>query len=180
MKNLKGTRTEQNLKAAFAGESQARNKYTFYSNIAKKQGYVHLAKIFEETANNEKAHAKIWFKLLQGGSLGDTLENLEDASKSENYEWTEMYPTFAKEAKEEGFDDIAFLFSEVAKIERFHDKRYLKLMDELKNKKIFHRDTEQIWECSVCGYHAINDSAPEICPVCKHPQAYFFVQDCTA
>jgi len=173
---LKGSRTEANLMAAFAGESQARNKYTYYASKAKKDGYVQISKIFEETAKNEEEHAKIWFKLLHGGAVGPTEENLQDAAAGENYEWTEMYATFAKEAKEEGFDHIAFLFESVAKIEKEHEERYLKLLGNLKDGLVFSRDGEQIWVCSNCGHIHMGKAAPQMCPVCAHPQAYFHIK----
>lgn len=172
-KELKGTKTEANLQAAFAGESQARNKYTYYASKAKKDGFVQIANLFEETANNEKEHAKIWFKLLHGGDIASTEENLLDAAAGENYEWTDMYATFAKEAREEGFDHIAFLFEQVAKIEKEHEKRYLALLDNVKNELVFSRDEECIWQCSNCGHIVIGKKAPEVCPVCAHPKAYF-------
>ena len=174
MKELKGSKTEQNLMTAFAGESQARNKYTYYASKAKKDGYVQISKIFEETANNEKEHAKIWFKLLHGGNIADTMTNLEDAAKGENYEWTEMYKNFAQEAKEEGFTDIAALFELVAKIEKTHEERYNKLLEAVKEGKVFKREKQIVWECANCGHHFVGDKAPEICPVCNHPQSYFF------
>ena len=166
MAELKGSKTEKNLMAAFAGESQARNKYTYYASKAKKDGFVQIANIFEETANNEKEHAKIWFKLLHGGSIPDTAENLEDAANGENYEWTDMYAGFAKEAKEEGFDEIADLFLMVAAIEKEHEERYRTLLLNVK-------DGDAIWQCSNCGHIVIGQKAPDVCPVCKHPQAYF-------
>ena len=171
---LKGSKTEKNLQTAFAGESQARNKYTYFSSQAKKEGYVQISKIFEETANNEKEHAKIWFKLLNGGSVGTTIENLEAAAAGENYEWTQMYAEFAKEAKEEGFTDIAALFELVAKIEKAHEERYKKLLEAVKGQKVFVRPGQIIWECGNCGHLYVGEKAPELCPVCKHPQAYFF------
>ena len=170
---LKGSKTEQNLMTAFAGESQARNKYTYYASKAKKEGYVQIAELFEATANNEKEHAKIWFKLLHGGSIADTATNLADAAAGENYEWTDMYATFAKEAKEEGFDHIAFLFEEVAKIEKEHEERYRKLLDNIERKIVFSRDGDSIWECGNCGHIVIGKDAPEICPVCDHPKGHF-------
>ena len=172
-KELKGTKTEANLQAAFAGESQTRNNYTYYASKAKKDGFVQIANLFEETANNEKEHAKIWFKLLHGGDVPSTDVNLEDAAAGENYEWTDMYATFAKEAKEEGFDHIAFLFEKVAEIEKEHEKRYLALLKNVKEKLVFSRDEECIWQCSNCGHIVIGKKAPEICPVCAHPKAYF-------
>ena len=171
MAELKGSKTEQNLWTAFAGESQARNKYTYFASKAKKDGYVQIAKIFEETAANEKEHAEIWFKLLNG--IGTTAENLEAAAQGENYEWTEMYATMAKEAREEGFDHIAFLFEEVAKIEKEHEERYRALAENLKNQKVFAREEQQLWQCRNCGYTFIGKSAPLKCPVCAHPQSYF-------
>ena len=172
---LKGSRTEANLMAAFAGESQARNKYTYYASKAKKDGYVQIAKIFEETAANEKEHAKIWFKLLHDG-IGMTPANLDDAAAGEKYEWTEMYPEFAKVAKEEGFDHIAYLFEEVAKIEKEHEERYRKLLANVEGGLVFSRDDDRIWQCSNCGHIVVGKKAPEVCPVCAHPQAYFEIK----
>lgn len=172
---LKGSKTETNLLAAFAGESEARNKYTYFASKAKKDGYMQIAKIFEETANNEKEHAKIWFKLLNGG-IGSTEENLKAAAAGENYEWTDMYATFAKEAREEGFDDIARLFEQVAEIEKEHEARYLKLLANVENGLVFSKDGDTVWQCSNCGHVVIGKKAPEICPVCAHPQAYFEVK----
>ena len=174
--DLKGTKTEQNLQTAFAGESQARNKYTYYASQAKKDGYVQISKIFEETANNEKEHAKIWFKLLHGGSIGETLDNLKDAAAGENYEWTEMYATFAKEAKEEGFNDIAYLFEQVAKIEKAHEDRYKALYQNIMDGKVFERETAVTWECQNCGYRAESNKALEKCPVCAHPKSFFAIE----
>ena len=174
---LKGSKTEKNLMEAFAGESQARNKYTYYSSQAKKEGYVQIAKIFEETANNEKEHAKIWFKLLHGGSIADTMKNLEDAANGENYEWTEMYANFAKEAREEGFNDIAFLFEKVAVIEKSHEDRYKKLLENIKTGKVFEKEDTVIWECANCGFFHEGPKSVEMCPVCKHPKAYFFMKE---
>ena len=171
MPELKGSKTEQNLWTAFAGESQARNKYTYFASKAKKDGFVQISKIFEETAANEKEHAEIWFKLL--GGIGSTAENLAAAAEGENYEWTDMYATMAKEAEEEGFDHIAFLFSEVAKIEKEHEERYRALAENLKNQKVFAREEQQLWQCRNCGYTFIGKSAPLKCPVCAHPQSYF-------
>lgn len=171
--DLKGSKTEKNLREAFAGESQARNKYTYYASKAKKDGYVQIQKIFEETANNEKEHAKLWFKLLHGGEIGDTLDNLKDAAASENYEWTDMYQRFAKEAKEEGFDKIAYLFSEVAKIEKTHEERYKKLYNNIVNGEVFEKEKEVVWVCENCGHVHVGKKAPKICPVCDHPQAFF-------
>lgn len=173
---LKGSRTEANLMTAFAGESQARNKYTYYASKAKKDGYVQIAQIFEETANNEKEHAKIWFKLLHDGGIPGTIENLKDAAAGENYEWTEMYAEFAKVAKEEGFDHIAALFEMVAKIEKDHEERYKKLLANIEGGLVFSRDGDMMWICSNCGHVHIGKSAPELCPVCAHPKAYFMVK----
>ncbi len=172
MKELKGTKTEQNLMTAFAGESQARNKYTYYASKAKKDGYEQIAAIFEETANNEKEHAKMWFKLLHGG-IPDTLANLADAAAGENYEWTDMYATFAKEAEEEGFAEIARQFRGVAAIEKTHEERYRKLLANIEGGVVFSRDGDMIWECRNCGHIHIGKQAPEVCPVCAHPKAYF-------
>ena len=169
---LKGSKTEENLLAAFAGESQARNKYTYYASKARKEGYVQIANIFEETAANEKEHAKIWFKLLKGG-IGTTAENLADAAAGENYEWTDMYATFAKEAREEGFDEIATLFEGVAAIEKEHEERYKKLLENVEKGLVFSKDGDTIWQCSNCGHICIGKQAPEVCPVCAHPQSYF-------
>ena len=169
---LKGSKTEKNLRTAFAGESQARNKYTYYASKAKKDGFVQIASLFEETANNEKEHAKIWFKLLHDG-IPSTAENLLDAAEGEKYEWTDMYATFAKEAKEEGFDHIAYLFEEVAKIEKAHEERYRKLLSNVKEDKVFAKDEEVLWECGNCGHLHVGKSAPEICPVCVHKKAHF-------
>lgn len=170
---LKGSRTEANLMAAFAGESQARNKYTYYASKARKEGYEQIAAIFEETAANEKEHAKMWFKELHGGSIPTTSENLLDAAEGENYEWTDMYSEFAKVAKEEGFDRIAFLFEGVAKIEKSHEERYRKLLKNVDDKLVFSKDGEAIWVCRNCGHIVIGASAPEVCPICAHPQSYF-------
>ena len=172
MSNLKGTKTEANLWAAFAGESQARNKYTYYASKAKKEGYVQIAQLFEETANNEKEHAKIWFKLLHDG-MPDTKANLLDAAEGENYEWTDMYAKLAEDAKEEGFTKIAALFEMVGKIEKEHEERYRKLLANIEGGLVFSRDGEMIWECSNCGHIVVGKKAPEVCPVCDHPQAYF-------
>lgn len=173
---LKGTRTEANLRTAFSGESQARNKYTFFASKAKKEGYVQIAKIFEETANNEKEHAKIWFKLLYGADMKTTAENLEDAAEGENFEWTDMYAEFARVAKEEGFNQIAALFEKVGNIEKMHEERYRKLLANVKDDLVFSKDGDTIWECANCGHICIGKKAPEICPVCGHPQAYFMVK----
>ena len=169
---LKGTKTEQNLMTAFAGESQARNKYTYYASKAKKDGYEQIAAIFEETANNEKEHAKIWFKLLHNG-MPDTKANLLDAANGENYEWTDMYEGFAKTAKVEGFDDIAYLFTEVGKIEKEHEERYRKLLDNIESGKVFIKEQPKMWICRNCGHIHFGEKAPEVCPVCNHPQSYF-------
>ena len=170
---LKGSKTEENLMTAFAGESQARNKYTYFASKAKKDGYEQIAAIFEETANNEKEHAKIWFKLLNGGGIPTTLENLKAAAEGENYEWTDMYASFAKTAKEEGFDHIAYLFEEVGKIEKEHEERYLKLLGNINDNLVFKKGEEVVWICRNCGHVYIGNSAPELCPVCEHPQSYF-------
>ncbi len=170
---LKGSKTEQNLMAAFAGESQARNKYTYFASKAKKDGYEQIAAIFEETANNEKEHAKIWFKLLEGGEIKSTTENLKAAAEGENYEWTDMYAGFAKTAKEEGFDHIAYLFEEVAKIEKEHEERYKKLLKNINDELVFSSDGDTIWICRNCGHIVIGKNAPKVCPVCSHPQSYF-------
>lgn len=175
-KSLKGTQTEKNLMAAFAGESQARNKYTYYASKARKDGYEQIAAIFEETANNEKEHAKLWFKELHEGNIPSTEENLEDAANGENYEWTEMYKEFAKTAKEEGFDRIAYLFEEVAKIEKEHEDRYLTLLNNVKEDKVFHKNGDKMWICRNCGHVYIGENALDICPVCKHPQSYMEVK----
>ena len=172
MPELKGSKTEANLMTAFSGESQARNKYTYYASKAKKEGYVQIANLFLETAENEKEHAKIWFKLLHDG-IGDTAANLKDAAAGENYEWTEMYAEFAKVAKEEGFDRIAYLFEEVGKIEKEHEERYKALLDNVENQKVFARLDVQVWQCSYCVHIYIGKEAPKLCPVCEHPQAYF-------
>ena len=173
MADLKGTKTEANLRAAFAGESQARNKYTYYASKAKKDGYVQIANIFEETAANEKEHAKIWFKLLHDGAVPDTITNLKDAADGENYGWTDMYAGFAEDARAEGFDEIAQLFEEVGKIEKEHEERYRKLLANIENGLVFSRDGDCIWQCSNCGHIVVGKKAPEVCPVCNHPQAYF-------
>ena len=174
--NLKGTKTEANLQAAFAGESQARNKYTYYASKAKKDGYVQIANIFEETAANEKEHAKIWFKLLHDGAVPSTIDNLKDAADGENYEWTDMYAKFAEDARAEGFDKIATLFEEVGKIEREHEERYRKLLANIEGGLVFSKDNDTIWQCSNCGHIVVGKKAPEVCPVCDHPQSYFQVK----
>ena len=170
---LKGSKTEQNLMAAFAGESQARNKYTYYASKAKKDGYEQIAAIFEETANNEKEHAKMWFKLLHGGAVPTTTVNLQDAAEGENYEWTDMYAGFAEVAKEEGFDHIAYLFEEVAKIEKEHEERYKKLLNNIEDEVVFSNDGDTIWICRNCGHIVVGKKAPKLCPVCEHPQSFF-------
>lgn len=173
--NLKGTKTEANLLAAFAGESQARNKYTYYASKAKKEGYVQIANLFLETAENEKEHAKIWFKLLHDG-MPDTIENLKDAAAGENYQWTDMYATFAKEAREEGFTKIAYLFEAVGKIEKEHEERYRKLLANIEGDLVFSRDGDCIWQCANCGHIHVGKKAPEVCPVCDHPKSFFQIK----
>ncbi|MBE5760531.1 MAG: rubrerythrin family protein [Clostridiales bacterium] len=168
---FKGSKTEQNLWTAFAGESQARNKYSYFASVAKKEGYVQIANIFEETSNNEKEHAKMWFKELKG--IGNTMENLKSAAEGENYEWTDMYATFAKEAKEEGFDRLAVLFEMVANIEKEHEERYNKLLANIEAGVVFERDGVVAWKCNNCGHIHFGTKAPEMCPVCAHPKAYF-------
>ncbi len=175
MAELKGTQTEKNLMAAFAGESQAHTKYLYYASKAKKDGYVQIGSLFEETAKNEKEHAKIWFKLLHGG-MPDTTENLKDAAAGENYEWTDMYAGFAETARQEGLDEIAKLFEGVAAIEKEHEERYRKLLANIEGGLVFSKDGEAVWQCSNCGHIVIGKAAPEICPVCAHPQAYFQVR----
>ena len=170
---LKGSKTEANLLAAFAGESQARNKYTYF---AKKDGYEQIAAIFEETANNEKEHAKMWFKELHGGEVPSTIENLEAAADGENYEWTDMYETFAKEAEEEGFKDIARKFRMVGEIEKHHEERYRKLLENVKGDIVFSKDGDRVWICRNCGHIVVGKNAPKVCPVCAHPQSYFEVK----
>ena len=170
---LKGSKTEQNLKAAFAGESQARNKYTYFASKAKKDGYCQIAAIFEETANNEKEHAKMWFKELNGGEIPTTTENLKAAADGENYEWTDMYDEFAKTAKEEGFNELAYLFESVGKIEKEHEERYRKLIKNIEEGLVFSNDGDTIWICRNCGHVVVGSKAPNICPVCKHPGSYF-------
>ena len=175
MENIKGTKTEKNLMEAFAGESQARNKYTYFASKAKKEGYEQIAALFLETADNEKEHAKIWFKLLHGGEVPTTTENLKAAADGENFEWTDMYDRMAKEAKEEGFDQIAFLFESVGKIEKEHEARYRKLLENIEGDLVFSKDGDCIWKCRNCGHIVVGKKAPEICPVCSHPKAYFEV-----
>ena len=174
--NLKGSKTEANLMAAFAGESQARNKYAYYASKAKKEGYNEIAAVFQETADNEKEHAKIWFKLLHDGEVPDTLTNLADAAAGENYEWTDMYAGFAATAKEEGFDRIAALFTMVGDIEKEHEARYKEVAKLLEEGKLFARETEQVWICTNCGHIHIGTHAPAKCPVCDHPQGYFVLR----
>ncbi len=171
---LKGSKTEKNLMAAFAGESQARNKYTYFASVAKKEGYEQISEIFTKTADNEKEHAKLWFKAL--GELGDTATNLLHAAEGENYEWTDMYETFAKEAEEEGFKDLAAKFKMVAKIEKSHEDRYRALLNNVEMKKVFEKSEEVMWECRNCGHLVIGKKAPDICPVCSHPQSFFEVR----
>ncbi|MCR5130846.1 MAG: rubrerythrin family protein [Prevotella sp.] len=173
MKELKGSKTEKNLLEAFAGESQARNKYSYWASKAKKDGYQQIAAIFEETAANEKEHAKLWFKLLEGGAIKSTPENLKAAAEGENYEWTDMYDRMAREADEEGFTEIAEKFRGVAKIEKEHEERYRKLLQNIEEGIVFSRDGDRIWKCRNCGHIVIGPAAPEVCPVCDHPQAYF-------
>ena len=173
MKDLKGTKTEKNLQTAFAGESQARNKYNYFASKAKKDGYEQIAAIFEETAGNEKEHAKLWYKYLNNGVINDTIKNLEDAASGENYEWTDMYAKMAKEAHEEGFEEIAAKFELVAAIEKHHEERYLKLLKNIKEGIVFSRDGDRIWKCRNCGHIVIGPKAPQICPTCNHPQSYF-------
>ena len=175
MKELKGTKTEANLKTTFAGESEATNKYTYFASKAKKDGYVQISAIFEETAKNEREHAKIWYKLLSGG-IGDTKENLRIAAAGENYEWTDMYAGFAKTAREEGFEEIARLFDGVAAIEKEHEARYKKLLANIEGDLVFSKDGDVVWQCSNCGHICVGKKAPEVCPVCAHPQSYFQVK----
>ena len=176
MVNLKGTKTEENLKTAFAGESQAHTKYQYYASKAKKDGFVQLSNIFEETSKNEKEHAKIWFKTLHDGEVPDTLTNLNDAADGENFEWTDMYAQFAKEASEEGFDDIAYLFKAVGEIEKEHEQRYRDLIASLESEKVFKKEEDVEWKCLNCGFITKTSNAPGVCPVCKHPQSYFEVR----
>ena len=174
--NLKGTKTEKNLQEAFAGESMARNKYTYFASKAKKEGYVQIAAIFEETAGNEKEHAKMWYKYLNGGAVGSTVENLTAAAEGENFEWTDMYDRMARDAREEGFDEIAKKFEMVGAIEKEHEARYRKLLKNIEDKKVFSKDGDAIWQCANCGHIVIGKQAPDVCPVCDHPQAYFQVK----
>ena len=173
---LKGTKTEKNLLEAFAGESMARNKYTYYASKAKKDGFVQISKIFEETAANEKEHAKMWYKYLHGGSIADTATNLKDAAEGENFEWTDMYARMAKEAREEGFEEIALKFEYVAKVEKEHEERYRKLLKNVEDEVVFSKDGDVIWQCINCGHIMVGKKAPEICPTCNHPQSYFQVK----
>lgn len=173
---LKGSKTEQNLRSAFAGESQAHTKYLYYASKAKKDGYEQIGKIFEDTARNEREHAKLWFKFLHGGEIPTTTVNLEDAANGENYEWTDMYDEFAKTAKEEGFTEIAFLFEKVGAIEKTHEERYRKLLCNIEGGLVFSKDNDTIWECANCGHIVIGKKAPEVCPVCKHPKSFFMVR----
>ncbi len=178
---LKGSKTESNLLTAFAGESEARNKYTYFASTAKSEGYEQIASIFEETANNEKEHAKLWLKLLFNGDIKDslkvnTIEALEMAAKGENYEWTDMYKEFAKTAKEEGFDKISYLFEEVGKIEKSHEERYLRLLESVKEKTVFTKEAPKMWVCRNCGHVHYGEKAPNVCPVCAHPQSYFEIK----
>ena len=177
MKDLKGTKTEKNLQEAFAGESQARNKYTYFASKAKKEGYEQIAAFFEETAHNEKEHAKLWFKYLSGGDVPTTAANLKAAADGENFEWTDMYARMAKEAREEGFDEIAAKFEGVAKIEKHHEERYRALLNKVENKKVFEASEDKIWICRNCGHVHIGKTAPGACPVCAHPQSYFEVSN---
>ena len=173
---LKGSKTEKNLMAAFAGESQARNKYTYFASVAKKEGYEQIAAIFEATANNEKEHAKMWYKELHGGEVEETMINLESAADGENYEWTDMYKGFAETAREEGFNELADKFEAVAAIEKSHEERYRKLLSNVKEKKVFSKDGDAIWVCRNCGHIVVGKEAPEVCPVCNHPKAYFEIK----
>ena len=171
--NIKGTKTEANLMTAFSGESQARTKYTYYASQAKKEGYEQISGLFMETAENEKEHAKLWFKLLHDGAVPKTIENLKDAADGENYEWTDMYATFAKEAREEGLEDIAVMFEYVGKVEKAHEERYRKLLENIEQGLVFKRGDVYMWKCRNCGYIHVGKEAPQVCPTCKHPQAYF-------
>lgn len=173
MKDLKGTKTEKNLQEAFAGESQARNKYTYFASKARKDGYEQIAAIFEATANNEKEHAKIWFKYLEGGAIKDTISNLKAAAEGENYEWTDMYDRMAKEAEEEGFKEIAAKFRAVGAIEKHHEERYRKLLKNINDAVVFSREGDAIWICRNCGHIVVGPKAPSVCPVCSHPQSFF-------
>lgn len=176
MKDLKGTKTEKNLQEAFAGESMARNKYTYFASKAKKDGYVQIAALFEETANQEKEHAKLWFKYLEGGDIKSTKDNLLDAAEGEYYEWTDMYDRMAREAEEEGFKDIAAKFRRVSDVERQHEERYRKLLKNVEDSVVFSRDEDMIWMCRNCGHVVVGKKAPQVCPVCNHPQSYFEIK----
>ena len=176
MPELKGSKTEKNLQEAFAGESQARNKYTYFASKAKKEGYEQIAAIFQETADNEKEHAKIWFKLLHDGEVPTTTENLKAAAEGENFEWTDMYDRMAREAREEGFTKIAYLFEAVGKIEKEHEERYRKLLENVEDGIVFSRDGDKIWKCRNCGHIVIGKEAPGVCPVCEHPQSFFEIK----
>ena len=176
MGKYSGTQTEKNLMAAFAGESEARNKYTYFASKAKKDGYQQIAALFEETAQNEKEHAKLWFKYLQGGAIKDTVSNLKAAAEGENYEWTDMYDRMAREAEEEGFDEIAATMRGVAAIEKAHEERYRKLLQNIESGVVFSRDGDTIWQCRNCGHIVVGKAAPEVCPVCDHAQSYFEVR----
>ncbi|MBQ9279467.1 MAG: rubrerythrin family protein [Clostridia bacterium] len=176
MMELKGSKTEKNLMDAFAGESQARNKYTYFASKAKKDGYEQIAAIFQETADNEKEHAKMWYKLLKGGEIPSTLDNLHEAAAGENYEWTDMYERMAQEADEEGFTRIAYLFRAVGKIEKEHEARYQKLIENIEGGLVFSKDGDRIWKCRNCGHIVIGQAAPEVCPVCSHPKSYFEIK----
>ena len=176
MADLKGTKTEKNLMEAFAGESQARNKYTYFASVAKKEGYEQIASIFLETADNEKEHAKLWFKCLNGGDISTTADNLKAAAEGENFEWTDMYDRMAKEAKEEGFDRIAYLFEAVGKIEKEHEERYKKLLENVEGDLVFSKDGDKIWKCRNCGHICVGKQAPEVCPVCNHAKAFFEIK----
>ncbi|MDR0410981.1 MAG: rubrerythrin family protein [Treponema sp.] len=174
--DLKGSKTEKNLQAAFAGESQARNKYTYYAGKAEKEGYQQIAELFRETADNEKEHAKLWFKLLHNDDIPDTATNLKDAAAGENYEWTDMYAGFEKDAREEGFTAIAALFKAVAAIEKAHEERYRKLLANVEGGLVFSRDGDQVWQCANCGHIVVGKKAPELCSVCKHPKSFFQIK----
>ena len=176
MKDLTGTKTEKNLQEAFAGESQARNKYTYFASKARKDGFEQIAAIFEETANNEKEHAKIWFKYLEGGAINDTISNLKAAAEGENYEWTDMYDRMAKEAEEEGFHEIALKFKNVGAIEKHHEERYRKLLKNIEDAIVFSREGDAIWICRNCGHIVVGPKAPKVCPVCNHPQSFFEIK----
>lgn len=176
MKDLKGTKTEKNLQEAFAGESQARNKYTYFASKARKEGYEQIANLFEETAGNEKEHAKMWFKYLEGGDIKDTMSNLKAAAEGENFEWTDMYDRMAKEAEEEGFKEIAAKFRMVGAIEKHHEERYLKLLKNIEEGLVFSREGDCIWQCANCGHIVVGKKAPKVCPVCNHPQSFFQIE----